>query len=171
MPLVAEDTGQLADTDGFLVQSPAGAIGRVEQVWLGERDKPRALAVQTIDGRHALLLGEEVVAVDREQRWVVVAAEPMLLELAPPPLTSASGAGRGARLSAAWTATGTALPVRARGRWSWPGGKPRTQPATGEQDWPLLQALILLYASLALIVATVITLAFLIARLVTGAAT
>jgi hypothetical protein len=167
---VADDIGQLADTDGFLVESPAGAIGRVEQVWLGERDEPCALAVQTIDGRHALLLGEDVVTVDREQRWVVVPPEPMLLELAPTRLTGASGVGRGARLSAAWATTGSALPELARGRWRWPRHQHPTQPATGEEDWPLLQALILLYASLALIVAAVITLAFLVARLVTGAA-
>jgi hypothetical protein len=60
---IAERSRRLWGTEGFLVESPEGEIGRVEEVWLDEANAPCAVAVQTSDGRHALLLEEEVVAV------------------------------------------------------------------------------------------------------------
>jgi hypothetical protein len=65
----------LRDTEDYAVETPRGAIGRVEEV------RSRTLAVLTSDGTHALLRSRDVIAVDRERRWVVVAEHPALVEL------------------------------------------------------------------------------------------
>ncbi len=74
-------TTDLHDTEGFDLESADGAIGRVEEIWLGPGEEPQALAIRMTDGSRALLLDEEVVAVDREHHWVVVGPHPELLEL------------------------------------------------------------------------------------------
>src|SRR5262249_59699887 len=109
MATLARANTQLRETDGFRLQSPEGNLGRVEEVWLDDGDEPCALAVRTQDGRHALLLGQDVVTVDRDHRWVVVPSHPPLQELAPPHLVTADGGGAGARIEASWSTTGTAL--------------------------------------------------------------
>jgi hypothetical protein len=171
MAAVAEKSAQLRATDGFLVESPEGDIGRVEEVWVDEAEEPCALAVKTTDGRHALLLGEEVVTVDREQRWVVVQPRPALLELDPPRLTALGhGAGRAKRIAASWATTGALVPVSTRS----PRGPslhlPRLTVTADGDERPLWQLVTVLYTVLAFVVAFVITLAFLMAWLVSGAA-
>jgi hypothetical protein len=69
----------LHDTEGFDLESGDGAIGQVEEIWLGPGEEPRALAVRMTDGSRALLFDEEVVAVDRKHQWVVVGPHPELL--------------------------------------------------------------------------------------------
>src|SRR3954452_23210715 len=76
MPSVAAGTRELRDTEEYAVETPAGEIGRVEEV------RPGALAVLTTDGSHALLDGADVIAVDRQDRWLVVGKPPARLELA-----------------------------------------------------------------------------------------
>lgn len=173
MATVAETNARLRETDGFVVESPDGDLGWVEEVWVGEANEPAALAVRTADGRHGLLLGEDVLAVDRENRWVVVPAEPDLLELDVPRLTTMRERGA-IRLAASWTTTGALLPVspRRHRRSRFPSHPSKaTPPAPTESlERPLWQPVGLLIVSLVLIVALVITLAFVVARLVTGAA-
>lgn len=150
-----------------------GDVGWVEEIWVDEEDEPRALAVRTTDGRHALLLEKEVVAVEHEQRWVVVRPQRALLELAPPRLTNGGRAGSGIRMTASWATTGEPLAAPARQSWGWRLRLPRPRRAAVPQDGaerPLWQVIAALYASLAFAVAFIITLAFLIARLISGAA-
>ncbi|HEU0248627.1 MAG TPA: hypothetical protein VFR38_16240 [Gaiellaceae bacterium] len=174
MATVAETNTRLRETDGFVVESPDGDLGWVEEVWVGEANEPAALAVRTADGRHGLLLGEDVLAVDRENRWVVVPPEPDLLELDVPRLTTMHEEGAAIRLAASWATTGALLPVsprrHRRSRFpSRPSEATRPMP-TESLERPLWQPVGVLIASLVLIVAFAITLAFVIARLVTGAA-
>src|SRR5213592_724577 len=103
---------QLWRSEGFAVESPAGPICWVEEVWLDDRSRPRALAMRTVDGRRALLLAERVVAVDHERSRVVVEHEPPLLELDAPRLTDLDGGGR---LRASWLTTGERVEAPTRG--------------------------------------------------------
>jgi hypothetical protein len=157
---------QLHDTDGFRVESSEGTLGWVEEVWLDDADEPCALAVRTREGRRALLLGDDVIAVQPEQRWVVVPPRPGLLELAPPHLV-ANGAGPVAQLRASWTTTGASIPVehRASSRLR----LPRASAATaGETERPLWLAVVALYTFIALFVGALIGLSFAVAWLVAG---
>ena len=172
MVKVAEANEQLRDTDGFRIESPEGSIGRVEEVWVGEANEPLALAVETSDGRHALLLAEEVVAVQREQRWIVVPAEPALLELARPHMTNGTRAAS-ATPRASWATTGRPLaaPTRPPRRshlrvphLSW------TEEPRGKGEPPLWKTIAVLYASIAFAIVLLITLSFTLAWLVTGSA-
>src|SRR5438093_1207618 len=120
MATIAERSRRLRETEGFLVESPEGAIGRVEEIWVDEANEPRALAVRTNDGRHALLLEEDVVAVQHEQGWVVAPSRPTLLELEPPRLST--NAARGSSeppIAASWQTTGAVLAAAPppAGRW------------------------------------------------------
>jgi hypothetical protein len=174
MATVAETRARLRETDGFVVESSDGDVGWVEEVWVGEANEPRALAVRTADGQHGLLLGEDVLAVDRENRWVVVPPEPILLALDVPRLTTIHGRGEAIRLAASWTTTGALLTISPRRHRLWRLPSRRSEPTppvpTESSERPLWQAVVVLIASLALIVAFTITLAFVVARLVTGAA-
>ncbi len=170
----APTTARLRDTEGFVVESAAGDLGWVEEVWLGDGGAPRAVAVLTADGRHGLLLAEDVLGVDRERRWLVARPDPELLELAPPRVTS-SGDGAGARLSASWTTTGASLHVtpahRRLLRSALPAPRRPAAPAAAEpHERELWQAVAILLGSVAVLMALVITLAFVVAKLVTGAA-
>jgi hypothetical protein len=174
MATVAETNTRLRETDGFVVESPDGDLGWVEEVWVGEANEPAALAVRTVDGQRGLLLGGDVLAVDRENRWVVVPPEPDLLELDVPHLTTTRGEGKAIRIAASWTTTGAPLPVSPRRHrlWRSPSRRPEATPSvpTESPERPLWQPVGVLIASLVLIVAFAITLAFVVARLVTGAA-
>jgi hypothetical protein len=159
---------RLYGTEGFVVESPEGDVGLVEDVWVGEKNEPRALAVRTADGRHGLLLGDEILAVDRENHWVVVASDSPLLELDVPHLMTAEGGGDGTRLAASWITTGEVFHASTRRRRAWrlPLHLPKLRTKAGE---PLLwQAVALLLGSIAVLVAIVIAVAYLIAQLVTG---
>src|SRR5438093_9915015 len=135
----------LGESEGYTVESPDGSIGWVEEVWLGERGEPRAIALRTVDGTRALLLAEEVTAVDHEHGWVVIHADPCLRELDPPRLTP----GPNGRLTASWTTTGKTLerpatvarlPLAIRLR----PARVRRRPAA-ETEWPLWKAVAVLY--------------------------
>lgn len=73
----------LGESEGYTVESADGSIGWVEEVWLGARRMPQALAMRTVDGTRALLLAEQVATVDHEHGWVVVDADLRLRELDP----------------------------------------------------------------------------------------
>lgn len=172
MAISAEASPRLYDTDGFLVESPAGDLGWVEEVWLGDGGEPKAVAVRTADGRHGLLLDEDIVSVDREQRWVVVPEEPKLLELGAPRIAPESSS-RGA-LAALWATTGSALTVTPRPHRLWHvpyrPAEPRPAIPRRKAERPVWQGVALLLATIALLVAFTITLAYTIADLVTGGA-
>jgi hypothetical protein len=165
---------ELSGTDGFAVKSADGEVGWVEEVWLGDDDEPRALAVQTVDGRHALLLSEHIEAVDREQQWVVVGRSIELLELGAPRVRTSNG-----DTVATWSTTGEVLPAPARPPWRWPLHLPHLEShphprvaALGRRvrRWPPWVALAVLVCSITLLLALMMTLAFLIAHVVTGSA-
>jgi hypothetical protein len=162
MMVTVVDPRGLRDTVDYAVESADGAIGRVEEIWLGPGDEPEALAVRTKDGARALLLDEDVVAVDREHRWVVVAPHPELLELDAPRLDGSDGG----KLAASWATTGAV--VRIEPTRSLPDLRlalPR--PAIAER--PLWQLVAILYASITFVVVGVIALVFFVSWLVGGA--
>jgi hypothetical protein len=170
MTAIAGTDQRLAGTDGFVVESTHGDVGLVEEVWVGEANEPRALAVRTSEGRHGLLLGEDVLAVDRENRWVVVAPEAVLLELDAPRLQTAEGEDSALRQAASWTTTGEVVPLAPpeRDRWHplqrWAAMLPLAR-AT-RLPW----AVAILLTGIVLLLAIVMTLAFIVARIVTGSA-
>jgi hypothetical protein len=174
MAMIAERSPQLRETEGFLVESPEGAIGRVEGIWVDQANEPCALAVRTNDGRHALLLGEDVVAVQHEQGWVVAPSRPGLLELEPPRLSMiADHRSSKPPIAASWQTTGAILPAAPRPAWRWRLPFPhhrRSAVRPNSVERPLWRTVATLYAVLVFVVAFVITLAFVIARLVSGAA-
>jgi hypothetical protein len=158
------DRHELHDTLDFVVESAEGDLGRVEEVWLGPADEPQALAVRLRDGSRALLLAQDVIAVDREHRWVVVDPSPELLELDAPRL---DGDGSG-RLAASWTTTGAVVhpeppqPLAGLHR-----RLSRHVPRAAER--PLWQLIAILYTSLTVIVLAVVGLVFLVSWLAGGA--
>jgi hypothetical protein len=171
MTAIAGQDQRLAGTDGFVVESSYGDVGLVEEVWVGEANEPRALAVRTSEGRHGLLLGQDVLAVDRENHWVVVAPEAVLLELDAPRLQTAEGEDGALRQAAAsWTTTGDVVPLAPpeRDRWHplqrWAAMLPLSR-AT-RLPW----AVAILLTGIVLLLALVMTLAFIVARIVTGSA-
>jgi hypothetical protein len=160
---------RLRETDGFLVESPAGDLGWVEEVWVGETGEPEALAVRTADGQHGLLLGDQVLSVDRERQWVVVSDEPTLLELAPPRLTKRDDGGD-PTLAANWTTTGAAIQVTPRPHrlWHLPYRPEEPKPVKRRmKDPPVWQGIAILLVGIALLVTVTIVAAFTIADLVT----
>jgi hypothetical protein len=163
---VVETHAELRDTDGFLVESPEGDLGWVEEVWLSETGEPKALAVRTADGRHGLLLERDVVSVDRERRWVVVPEKPKLLELDVPRVAG----GDGAPLAASWATTGANLDVTPRPHrlWHVPYRPAEPKPARRRRkDRPVWQGIALLLVTIAFLVGFTTALAFIIADLVT----
>jgi hypothetical protein len=154
---------ELRGTEDYAVETPAGAIGRVEEIWLGSAGDPQALAVRTSDGGHALLLDEDVVTVDREHRWVVVDEHPALLELAAPQLVSRDG-----RVAAQWTTTGAVVHPEPQLRLT--GLRKAVQRhAPHLADRPLWQLVATLYGALTLIVISAVGLVFLVSWVVSGA--
>ena len=165
----------LGESEGYTVESADGSIGWVEEVWLSERRTPQALAMRTVDGTRALLLADQVASVDHEHGWVVVGADLRLRELDPPRLDPPRlMAGLNGRLSASWATTGRTLerpatvarlPLAVRLR----PARVRRRPAA-ETEWPMWKAVAVLYCTIALLLALMITLAFTIAWGVTGTA-
>ncbi len=140
----------------------------MEEVWLGDRNEPRALAVCTGDGRRGLILANDVLAVDRDNEWVVVRTQPELLELSSPRLALVDDG----TVSASWGTTGqTIVPeparlpksVRRHAAHIADASMVRTEP-------PMWKTLATLYVGIAVLGAVMLTLAFVIAKLVTGAA-
>jgi hypothetical protein len=154
---------ELGGTEDYAVETPDGSIGRVGEIWLGPAGDPRALALRTSDGGHALLLDEEVVTVDREHRWVVVGEHPTLLELAPPELVSDDG-----RVAARWETTGALVHPEPAVRLA--GLRAAVQRhAPHLADLPLWQLVAILYGAVALIVVLGVGLVFLVSWIVSGA--
>ena len=140
---------ELRNTEDYAVETPAGPIGRVEEVRLSPDGRPQALAVRTTDGARALLRNEDVIVVDREHHWVVVDDHPALPELA------------------GWARTGELVHpepvdrlagIRAALR--------RHEPDLAGR--PLWQLVAILYAAVTFIVVAGVALVFLIAWVATG---
>jgi hypothetical protein len=160
----------LEGTEGFVVESTEGDLGLVEEVWVGDADDVGALAVRTTDGRHGLLLSEDVLAVDRDYHWVVVRPEPLLRELDSPRMQTTREGGEGERIAASWATTGEVFRLAPRRRRRHRLFRRRT-PASGAGREPeLWRAVAVLLSSIALIVVTVAAVAFIVAWIVTGAA-
>jgi hypothetical protein len=131
-------TATLRGTEDYAVETPLGAVGRVEAVEEG------ALAVLTNDGEHALLREADVITVDREHHWVVVGERPTL-----------------------HTATGeTVHPEPVDPLAGIRAAFERHAPHLA--DRPLWQLVTILYGALTLIVGGGVGLVFLVAWLVTG---
>jgi hypothetical protein len=161
----------LERTEDFVVESTDGDLGWVEEVWVAEANEPGALAVRTTEGRHGLLLAEDVLAIDREYRWVVVRPEATLLELDSPRMsTEREGADVG-RVSASWSTTGEvfrAAPRRRRSRSAF--RRRRSKAASTDREPRLWRAVAALLSFIALLVVVVVALAVVIPWLVAGAA-
>jgi hypothetical protein len=165
----------LSRCEGFRVESAQGTHGWVEETWLGAADEPAALAVRMVDGRDGLLLAEDVETLDRERRLLRMRAGARLLELDPPRIDDDSPNG----ISASWSTTGElSEPPVSRGafeRMLIGLGRRRLVPPPPhpepERDRPTWLTLLLLFGTIALIVAVLIGLDFLVAWLATGSAT
>ncbi len=154
---------ELRGTEDYAVETPDGSIGRVEEIWLGPGGNPRALALRTSDGGHALLFDEDVVTVDREHRWVVVGEHPTLLELAPPELVPDDG-----RVAARWETTGALVHPEPTMRLA--GFRAAVQRhAPHIAGRPLWQLVAILYGAVTLIVVFGVGLVFLVSWIVSGA--
>ena len=154
-------TTDLHDTDGFELEFADGGIGRVEEIWLGPGEEPQALAIRMTAGSRALVLDEDIVAVDREHHWVVVGPHPELLELDAPRLESTGG-----RPAASWATTGAVIHPEPP---STPGvlqAFRRRVPNMDER--PLWQLVATLYGAVALIVVFVVALVFVASWIAVG---
>jgi hypothetical protein len=161
----------LAACDGFAVDGPDGRIGVVEEVWLGPGQGVRALAVRTFDGRHGLVPVESVAAVDRHYEVVFIRPASRLLELKPPRVSR----DQLPAISAMWETTGTELslaPVRDLriGSSDRAGDSARERRAARPAEKPIWVTFLTLVFWLSVIIATVITVDFVVAKIVTGQA-
>jgi len=170
MAAIAGKDQRLAGTDGFVVESTHGDIGLVEEVWVGEANEPRALAVRTSEGRHGLLLGEDVLAVDRENHWVVVSPDAVLLELDAPRLQTAEGDDGAMRHAASWTTTGDVVPLAPPERERWHPLQRWTAMLPLAKATRLPWAVAILLTGIVLLLALLMALAFIVARILTGSA-
>jgi hypothetical protein len=170
---IAESRERLLETDGFIVESPVGDLGWVEEVWIDEEGEPEAVAVRTADGQHGLLFDDDVLSVDRENRWVVIAEQAPLLELDAPRLAR-DARSDGWKAVASWATTGARLEVTPRPRHLWhvPFKPAEPKPPASERlaERPLWQGVAALLTAIALLVVFTVTLAYVIAHLVTGTA-
>ncbi len=171
MTTVAPEIGgsqRLRDADGFVVESADGPIGWVEEIWCGEDGEPAALAVRLAEGRRALLLENDVLAVDRELGFVIVGTRPPLLELDPPRLAAVTS---GTRINAVWTTTGTVLEIAEPWQLSSPLELSRVRstssPVKVGSEWPP-SVVIRLFGAIALLLLLMNALAFGVSWLVSG---
>jgi hypothetical protein len=155
-------TTDLHDTEGFDLESADGAIGRIEEIWLGPGEEPQALAIRMTDGSRALVLDEDIVAVDRDHHWVVVGPHPELLELDAPRLELTGG-----RPAASWATTGAVIRPEPL---STPGVLQafRRRVPNRTAGRPLWQLVATLYAAVALIVVFVVALVFVVSWIAVG---
>jgi hypothetical protein len=175
MPAGAVTTRDLRSCEGFRVESSECSIGCVEETWFGPSGEGEAVAVRTTDGRRALLLARDVLAVSAQQASVVAVPDVRLLELDGPRIQAVRGDGGRSRLAASWTKTG-AVPVPP------PRSGPLRRVALGlgrmqvrstsrggaGVERPIWQVIAVLYGGIALLIGSVIALSFLVADLVTG---
>jgi len=160
----------LLGCEGFRVESPLGMLGWVEETWLGPSGEAAALAVRTTDGRDGLLLIEDVDSALYESEVVLMRRAGRLLELDVPRLESV-GNGSGA-ITASWQTTGEVLelpPPPGMFRHALLAMRPwrLAPPPRPEAERSLLQLVAALYTALAVIVALIIVIAFLVAKLAT----
>ncbi len=147
------------DCDGFCVEGADGAIGWVEETWLGAEDEAAALAVHLVDGRRGLLLLDDVECIVRERECVRARAGAPILELGAPHLV-----GDG---TASWETTGELVDAPAASS---------DQAVRQLRPWKLRPAhsewrpIAIMFPALALIIAFEIGLMFTVAYLVTGRA-
>ncbi len=168
-------SGRLLGCDGFRVESARGLLGWVEETWLGETGEPAAVALRLVDGRRGLLLAQDVEAVVDESGELVVAEQARVLALDAPHVERVVTNGARPLVAASWTTTGGLLePPQPPGIFAhallalrpWRLTSPRAHPS----ELPVWKAAAILLSALALLVAFEITLAFLVAYLVTGRA-
>jgi hypothetical protein len=151
----------LLDCDGFCVETADGAVGWVEETWLGPDDEPSALALRLVDGRRGLLLADDVDAVVPERECVSARDGARLLQLGAPHLVR-DGA-------ASWETTGEVLEPPA------PHGL-HPQALLELRPWRLRPSrsewrpLAILFPALAVLIGLEIALMFTVAYLVTGRA-
>jgi len=163
---------ELAGCEGFRLESLHGVAGWVEETWLGAADEPVALVIRLIDGRDGLLLAEDVETVIRENERLTMRSGARLLELELPHVEASSNGV----MSASWRTTGAPLDLPERPDvvsrallairpWRLAPPPPRWS------ERPAWVTVLALYVTIALIVALLIGLDFLVAELVTGSAT
>ena len=162
----------LRGCEGFRLEAPQGIAGWVEETWLGAADEPVALVIRLIDGRDGLLQGEDVETVSREHERLTMSPGTRLLELELPHVETLSADG----MSASWRTTGGTLELPER-----PDVVSRAllavrpwrlaPPPRAWSQRPAWVTVLTLYVAIALIVALLIGLDFLVAKLVTGSAT
>ena len=145
----------LVGCDGYRVVTADTRIGSVEEIWLDAGGAPIGLAVRDAGSRRGLVLAEDVRAVDDEHHWVVVDPDVRVLELEAPRLLHPPD--HPDRIEAAWATSGGTLAVRPLER-----PRPRRGAKKSSGDPPLLRTIVVLYVALALVVAIVMTLAFVI---------
>lgn len=162
----------LRGCEGFRLESSQGITGWVEETWLGAGDEPVALVIRLIDGRDALLLGEDVGTISREHERLTMSPGAGLLELELPHVETSSADG----MSASWRTTGVTLELPERpdvvsrallGIRPWR----LAPPPRAWSERPAWVTVLALYITIALIVGLLIGLDFLVAKLVTGSAT
>jgi hypothetical protein len=160
MALVAD----LANCDGFAVESPDGCLGWVEETWLDHAGHPAAFAMRTADGRRALLLADSVRAVDADSQEVLVAAHPLLRGLDAPRVEVLDG-----EPTASWHSAGM-VDAAATTAHALPGAPAiaAARAATTPFERPMWQVALLGLCFLAALIAFEIGLAFGVAYLVTG---
>jgi hypothetical protein len=151
--------------DGYAVEAPAGCLGWVEETWLDAGGHRAAVAVRTPDGQRALLLAEEVRAVDPDAQEVLVGADTELLALESPRVTSLDGT-----ISATWEASDVHLAPVVAGAHAAPErpALAAARTSTAHRGRPLWQIVAFAFACLATLVVVEIGLAYGIAYLVTG---
>jgi hypothetical protein len=159
----------LESCDGFAVEAADGLLGWVEETWLDGEGRPGALALRTRAGGRALLLAQDVQAVDPDTQEVVLRADAKLHELDAPRLESVDGT-----IAASWRTTGAAVepapaPLAAESEPAAPAVA-AVRAATAHVERPLPYIVAFALCVLAAIVAFQIALAFLVAYLVTGRA-
>jgi PRC-barrel domain len=160
MAIAPPRANSLVGCDGYRVVTADTRIGSVEEIWLDSYGAPIGLAVRDAGSRRGLVLVEDVRAVDDERHWVVVDPDVRVLELEAPRLLHPPD--RSDRIEAAWATSGGTLTVRPP-----ESPRPRRSPKKASGDPPLLRAIVVLYVALALVVALVMTLTFVVPYLAT----
>jgi len=157
----------IGNCDGYSVVTPAGVVGRVQEMWLDDRDNATALAVRLLDGRRGLLVRTEVGEVAHERRAVTIGAEARILRLEPPHVHNGA---RGAPV-ASWASTGAPLELPEPAgliRGALAGLHRPTVPKTGDGGLSTMQTVATMFVAIAVIGLSMIGLDILVAYLATG---
>lgn len=143
---------------GYRVSGPDGAIGWVEEIWLGEAGEPAGVAVELRDGRRVFLPVDSVQDVSAGDRTVTVRPGARLLQLELPHLVMD---GAGGPVSATWRTTG--VPIDA-------GDAAVAEPVAQPEQIarPIWRDVATLYGFLGVLAAVLIAVDFVVAWAVTG---